>query len=58
MSGASYRCVSLPYVSDYPKIQIAPSLELFKASLDGVLGNLIWWVATLCVAWALELDDL
>ena len=24
-----------------------PSLEVFKAKLDGVLGSLIWWVATL-----------
>jgi len=24
----------------------APSLEAFKARLDGVLGSLIWWVAT------------
>jgi len=23
-----------------------PSLEVFKARLDGALGSLIWWVAT------------
>ena len=25
----------------------APSLEEFKATLDGALGSLVWWVATL-----------
>ena len=36
----------------------APSLEVFKARLDGTLGNLIWWVATLSMAVRLELDGL
>jgi len=27
-----------------------PSLEAFKARLDGALGSLIWWVATLTMA--------
>ena len=35
----------------------APSLETFKARLDGALGSLIWWVATLSMAGGLELDD-
>ena len=26
-----------------------PSLELFKATLDGALGNLSWWEAALLV---------
>jgi len=33
----------------------APSLEVFKARLDGVL---FWWVTALSMAWGLELDDL
>lgn len=24
----------------------APSLEVLKSTLDGAMGNLIWWVAT------------
>ena len=36
----------------------APSLETFKAKLDGALGSLIWWVETLPMAGGLELDDL
>jgi len=28
----------------------APSLEVFKARLDGALGSLSWWVATLPMA--------
>jgi len=28
----------------------APSLEAPKARLDGVLGNLSWWVAALHIA--------
>jgi len=27
--------------------QIAPSLEAFKARLDGALSSLIWWLATM-----------
>jgi len=30
----------------------------FKTKLDGALGSLIWWVATLTTAGGLELDDL
>lgn len=40
----------------------APSLEVFKVRLDGLLGNLIWrliqWLAILSMADRLELDDL
>ena len=36
----------------------APSLEVFEARLDGALGNLIWWVASLPMAGEVELDDL
>jgi len=35
----------------------APSLEVFKAKLDGALGNLIWQLATLPALGRLELDD-
>ena len=34
----------------------APSLEAFKVRLDGILGNLIWWLAT--YSRRLELDHL
>jgi len=33
-------------------------LKVFKARLDGVLGSLSWWLATLLAAAELELDDL
>ena len=36
----------------------APSLEAFKARLNGILGSLIWWLTTLPMAGVLELDDL
>ena len=36
----------------------APSLEAFKARLDGVLGSLSCWLATLPTAGRLDLDDL
>ena len=36
----------------------APSLEAFQDRLGGILGSLIWWVATLPMAGCLELDDL
>jgi len=36
----------------------APSLELFKARLDGTLSNLVWWKVSLPMAGGLELDDL
>jgi len=36
----------------------ALSLEAFKARLDGALGSLIWWVATLPMSGGLELNDL
>jgi len=38
--------------------QVAPSLEAFRARLDGILGNLIWWGTTLPMVGGLELDDL
>ena len=34
----------------------APSLEAFKARLDG-LGSLVWWLVTLHTAGGLKLDD-
>ena len=36
----------------------APSLEVFKARLDGTLGSLIYWVATPHTAGQLELSGL
>ncbi|GAB0190969.1 hypothetical protein GRJ2_001562200 [Grus japonensis] len=36
----------------------APSLEVFKAKLDGALGNLVWWRVSLPMAGELELDGL
>ena len=36
----------------------APSLEVFKARLDGTLGSLIYWVATPHMAGELELSGL
>jgi len=36
----------------------APSLEVFKAWLDGALSSLVWWKMSLPVARVLELDDL
>ena len=36
----------------------APSLEVFKARLDGALSNLVWWKVSLSMAEGLELDDL
>ena len=33
----------------------APSTEVFKARLDGLLGSLSWWLATLPTAGELEL---
>ena len=36
----------------------APSLEVFKARLDGALSNLVEWKVFLPMAGELELDDL
>jgi len=36
----------------------APSLAVFKARLDGALGNLVWWKMSLLMAGGLEPDDL
>jgi len=36
----------------------APSLETFKARLDGALSNLVWWKMSLLMAGGLEPDDL
>jgi len=36
----------------------APSLEAFKARLDGALSNLVYWEVSLLIAGGLELDDL
>ena len=35
----------------------APSLQAFKARLDGALGSLVWWLETLHIAVGLKLDD-
>jgi len=32
----------------------APSLAVFKASLDGALSNLVWWKMSLLMAAGLE----
>ena len=34
----------------------APSLEVFKARLDGAVSNLVWWEVSLPMAGGLELD--
>jgi len=36
----------------------APTLKVFKARLDGVLSNLVWWKMSLLMTGGLELDDL
>ena len=36
----------------------APSLEVFKARLDGALSNLVLWKVSLPMAGGLELGDL
>jgi len=36
----------------------APSLEVFKARLDGSLSNLVWWKVSLLMAGGLEPDGL
>ena len=33
-------------------------LEVFKAGLDGALGNLVWWEESLTMAGGVELNDL
>ena len=35
----------------------APSLEVFKARLDGALNNLVWWKVSSPMAGGLERDD-
>jgi len=35
----------------------APSLEALKARLDVALGSLVWWLATLHIAWGSKDDD-
>jgi len=35
----------------------APSLVALKVGLAGILGSLIWWLATLPMAGGLEPDD-
>ena len=35
----------------------APSLERFKARLDGALSNLVWWKVSLPMAGEVGLDD-
>ena len=34
----------------------APSLEAFKARLAVAMGSLVWWLATLHIAWGLKFD--
>ena len=36
----------------------APSLEAFKARLDGAVNNLVRWEVSLPIAGVLELDDI
>ena len=36
----------------------APSVEVFKARLDGALNSLVWWKVSLPMAGGLEPDDL
>jgi len=36
----------------------APSLEVFKARLDGALSNLVWWKMSLPMAGGLERNNL
>ena len=36
----------------------APSFEVFKARLDGALGNLVWWKVSLPMAEGLEQEEL
>jgi len=36
----------------------APSLEVFKARLDGALSNMVWWKMSLLTAGGLEPHDL
>ena len=36
----------------------APSLEVFKARLDGAVSTLVWWKMSLLMAGGLEPDDL
>ena len=36
----------------------APSVQASKARLDGMLGHLMWWLATLPMAGQLEEGDL
>jgi len=40
------------------EVVYTPSLEVFKARLDGTLNNLVWWEVSLPMAGVLELDDL
>lgn len=40
------------------EVVVAPPLELFRASLDGALSNLVSWKVSLSTAVGLELDDL
>jgi len=36
----------------------AQSLKAFKDRLEGAVGSLVWWLATLYIAEGLKLDDL
>ena len=40
------------------EVLCAPSLEAFKVRMDGILGSLIWWLASLSMAGGLELGAL
>jgi len=40
------------------EVVAAPSLEVFKARLDGALSNVVQWKVSLPMAGWLELDDL
>ena len=43
----------------FPKEAVtAPSMEVFKARLDGALSSLVWWKMSLLMVGGLEPDDL
>ena len=59
MLGANYLLRMVRPWGSLPREAVgAPSLGALKAGLDGALGNLSWWLATLPAAGGLELDGL
>ena len=53
----SWNCEEEKVSNTTREVVDVPSLEAFKARLDGALSNLSWWVGTLPMTEALELDD-